>query len=76
VFPGSSIYDFDTLGVTQTFGGQTLADIGASSFNNTLAWTSSAGGTNTISYTTVIPEPSSTALLGLGALALVIRRRR
>jgi len=75
VIPGSSIYDFDTLGVTQTFGDQTLADIGAASFNDTLAWTSSAQGTNTISYTT-IPEPSSTALLGLGALALAVRRRR
>jgi hypothetical protein len=75
VVPGSSIYDFDTLGVTQTFGDQTLADIGAASFDDTLAWTSSAQGTNTISYTT-IPEPSSTALLGLGALALAVRRRR
>ena len=77
VIPGSSIYDFDTLGVTQTFGDQTLADIGAASFNNTLAWTSSALGTNTISYTTVVPEPSSTALIiSLGALALAVRRRR
>jgi hypothetical protein len=75
VIPGSSIYDFDTLGVTQTFGDQTLVDIGAESFSDTLAWTSSAQGTNTISYTT-IPEPSSTALLGLGALALAVRRRR
>ena len=46
--------------------------IGAASFNNTLAWTSSAGGTNTISYTTCIPEPSSTALLGLGALGITL----
>jgi len=77
--PISSIYNFDTLGVTQTFQNVTLASIGAASFNNTLAWTSSALGTNTISYTTgaaPIPEPSSTALLGLGALALAVRRRR
>jgi len=75
--PGSSIYNFDTLGVTQTFAFDTLANIGAASFNNTLAWTSSAGGTNTISYTTgAVPEPSSTALIGLGALALAVRRRR
>ena len=75
IIPGSSIYNFDTLGVSQTFGNQTLVDIGATSFNNTLAWTSSLGGTNTISYTT-IPEPSSTALIGLGALALAVRGRR
>jgi len=73
--PNSSIYNFDDLNVSQTFGNQNLADIGAASFDDTLAWTSSAQGTNTISFTT-IPEPSSTALLGLGALALIVRRRR
>ena len=72
--PSSSIYNFDTLGVTQTFKDDTLADIGADSFDNTLAWTSSAGGE--IRFTTV-PEPSSTALIiSLGALALAVRRRR
>jgi len=73
----TSLYNFGSGGVNvfQTFGNQTLAGIGASAFNDTLAWTSSEGGTNTISYTTV-PEPSSTALLGLGALALAVRRRR
>jgi len=71
----SEFVDFDVLSVSQTFGNQTLVGIGASAFDNTLAWTSGAGGTNTISYTTV-PEPSSTALIGLGALALVVRRRR
>lgn len=73
--PLSSIYDFDSLGVSQTFENNTLADIGADSFDNTLAWTSSAGGTNTISFTTV-PEPSSTALLGLSTLGLLLRRHR
>jgi len=33
------------------------------------------GGGDTIQFTAV-PEPSSTALLGLGGLALLMRRRR
>jgi len=75
VSPASSVYDFDSLNVSQTFGNQSLADIGASSFDNTLAWTSSAGGTNTISYTTV-PEVSSALLGCAGLFGLALRRRR
>ena len=60
---------------TMTWVGQTLAGIGAASFNNTLAWTGSTGGTNTISFTTV-PEPSAALLSILGAVGLVTRRRR
>jgi len=71
--PGISVIDFSSFNITQTFADDTLAAIGASSFDNTVAWTSSAG--DTISFTTV-PEPSSTALMGLGALALMVRRRR
>lgn len=52
----------------------TLSAIGAASFNNTLAWTSSAGGTNTVSYTT-IPEPGSVLLGALGSACLLRRRR-
>jgi hypothetical protein len=73
--PVSSVYDMSALNISQTFGNQTLDAIGADSFDATLAWTSSVAGTNTISFTTV-PEPSSTALVGLGALALAVRRRR
>lgn len=73
--PASSIYNFDLNPFVMTFETDLLSSIGASSFNNTLAWTSSAGGDNTVSYTTV-PEPSSTALIGFGALGLIIRRRR
>jgi hypothetical protein len=73
--PLLSVYNFDDLIVTQTFRDDTLESIGADSFDNTLAWTSSAGGE--ILYTTgAVPEPSSTALVGLGALALAVRRRR
>jgi hypothetical protein len=71
--PSSSIFDFDGLGVSQTWSNKTLADIGAASFNDTTAWTSSAE--DTVSFTTV-PEPSSTALVGLGALAIALHRRR
>jgi len=73
--PASSIFSFSPLVDNLTFANVTLADIGADSFDNTLAWTSSAGGVNTVSFTT-IPEPSSSALLGLGALGLIVRRRR
>jgi hypothetical protein len=70
--------DFDTeiTNALWTFSDQTLSDIGASDFSNTLAWT--AGGTgDTISYTTVpVPEPSSTALIAVGFLALAVRRHR
>ncbi len=48
----------------------------------TINWnaTAEAGGSDTIGAfvlnTTAIPEPSSTALLGLGGLALILRRRK
>jgi hypothetical protein len=76
-FPGSpsSYFDFGS-GSTYFMNWQnsTLSGIGAASFLNTLAWTSSAGGTNTVSYTTV-PEPGS-ALLGVVGGICLLRRRR
>lgn len=76
-FPSSpsSYFDFGS-GSTyfMTWQNSTLSAIGAASFNNTLAWTSSAGGTNTVSYTTV-PEPGS-ALLGVVGGVCLLRRRR
>ena len=44
----------------------------------TFLWTTtgSASGLNLIQITTAVPEPSSTALIGLGGLALILRRRR
>ncbi|TAG08768.1 MAG: PEP-CTERM sorting domain-containing protein [Verrucomicrobia bacterium] len=71
----SSLVDFGTSGLfTMTWNSTNLSDIGAASFNNTLAWTSSAGGTNTISYTT-IPEPTTSLLAACGLLAMLRRRR-
>jgi hypothetical protein len=69
-------FDFDSGDRTyfMTWQDQTLAEIGAASFNNTLAWTSPEGGNNTVSYTT-IPEPSTVMLGILGSLCLLRRRR-
>jgi MYXO-CTERM domain-containing protein len=84
-FPGiknaladSSVVDFGTgSAYTMTWSGTTLSSIGAASFNNTLAWTSSAGGSNTVSFTTVpVPEPSAALLGVLGAIGLAAHRRR
>jgi hypothetical protein len=72
----SAIVDFgDGSTYTMTWVGQTLSAIGAENFNNTLAWTSSAGGTNTISYNT-IPEPSVLFLGVLGCFGFLVRRHR
>ena len=71
--------------------GVTSTDVGVSQFNATIGssieringgWTSDDDGTNTSGAANVgltvspVPEPSSIALLGLGGLALVLRRRR
>jgi len=71
--PGLTMIDFGTgSDYTLTWDDLTLASMGAGAFNNTLAWTSAAG--DTISYTTV-PEPGTAALLVMGALGLITRRR-
>jgi hypothetical protein len=44
--------------------------------NDTDGGTSAAFNAMSITGITTIPEPSSTALLGLGGLALIVRRRR
>lgn len=45
--------------------------------SNPGAWTSSSGLLNAFEVNgTVVPEPSSAALLGLGGLALILRRRK
>ena len=35
-----------------------------------------SGSAHTVAFSAVTPEPSSTALLGLGGLALILRRRK
>lgn len=61
--------DFTSAGVSDVAAG---TSIGFGYFGST------TGGTELSSFTigTIIPEPSSTALLGLGGLALILRRRK
>lgn len=73
---GSSSYSLDLS--TAFFNGDadgliTLAIYNTNSASNGIGWTD--GPTLNVT-TTTIPEPSSTALLGLGGLALILRRRR
>ena len=51
--PGT-IVDFDGAAAVMTWANYTVESLGAANFDNTLAWTSGAGGTNTISYTTFV----------------------
>ena len=77
-----SLIDFDASNYTITFKDVSLLDVGATQFDNTLAWTSAVGGTNTISYTTktmspiAVPEPSSFIMIGLAAFRFILRRKR
>ena len=76
-FPGDPVpyFDFGSgSNYTMKWSGRTLSEIGADSFDNTLAWTSSVSVTSTISYTTV-PETSTLALGMLGGACLLRRRR-
>lgn len=68
--------DFTGTNSVFTYSNRTLSQIGAENFDNTLAWTSSAGGTNTVSYTTIIPEPSSALLITSALAGLLLRRKR
>jgi hypothetical protein len=66
---------------TFTWNGTTLAGIGLSALTTTptTVWTiTEAGGSgDTIQFALApVPEPSTTALLGLGGLALILRRRK
>jgi hypothetical protein len=58
-----------------TWSGMALTDIGASSFHNTRAWTSSAGDTITFTTVSAVPEPSAALLCALGCLGALRRRR-
>lgn len=72
--PGIVTYGFNPIMDTFTITNTTLDSLGASGFNNTLAWTSNTG--DTIHYN-VIPEPSTVLFLWISGVAvLIIRRRR
>lgn len=72
--PANDPIDFDISLHTMTYNSVTLADMGAASFNNTLAWTSSSG--DTIHYSTIrnntpfISELPGYTVAGLGGPAL------
>ena len=63
---------------SMTYFNVTVADLFATNLDNgpVVVWTAFVTG-DTISFAlAAVPEPSSTALLGLGGLALMLRRRR
>ncbi|MCP5537495.1 MAG: PEP-CTERM sorting domain-containing protein [Akkermansiaceae bacterium] len=68
VFNGRNSGNFDSIDLTLTDTGITSVDFRI---------TSTSGGIEYRNFTiNAVPEPSSAALLGLGGLALVLRRRR
>jgi hypothetical protein len=77
---GDIAFDALTLGLLQRPGGQTDVDPFEGAIDDVQiydqALTLSEIGTLFANPGQTIPEPSSTALLGLGGLALVLRRRR
>jgi hypothetical protein len=80
-YSGSLTSTFDTINIfNPTFGNLTLGSdpLGdASNLNPGEYWIDYGGGSNdSITLLYAIPEPSSTALLGLGALAFALRRSR
>ena len=63
-YDGSNLAALNTSFATQAIGGRAL-------------FLTESGGSQSLSLVTVaVPEPSSTALLGLGGLALILRRRK
>ncbi len=63
------------LNGTLTFTGHSFASLGLTPSPIPFTWT--FANTDTVKMTVAaVPEPSSTALLGLGGLALMLRRRR
>jgi hypothetical protein len=84
-----TLFDYDSLFEASSFDQETISygnygDLTLSSFDPLGAATNLDFGTYWIDYTTgtditlfyFVPEPSSTALLGLGGLALMLRRKR
>ena len=74
-----TLFNGNAAGNTPSAGNFTIAGLGAEGVGWTLDITNNAsGGANDTVVLNVIavPEPSSTALLGLGGLALILRRRK
>lgn len=72
---GLSTGSVDLLGATSGNGDYTLEIFYRASTNEGDRFSNNGGSDYTATFT-VVPEPSSAALLGLGGLALIMRRRK
>ncbi len=70
--------DGGTTPTTHAFGsGLTIGNLGANISEASIDWNGSGDNNQTIALTyTVVPEPTAALLIGMGGLALILRRRR
>ena len=74
--PGNILVNVLEPETTFIFENTTLAAIGLGALSNTPEIVYTAGTGDTISFVSVVPEPSSIMMLALGALGFTLRRKR